>query len=98
MSNEKNNSAKVGTQVNGWSTEEKAQYEVFKNGSLSRETIDKWIRNDLGAIASFVHGVMTDDKIFEALSLAYYERYKKLHEVKAGMVLKDEMIGGKNES
>lgn len=88
---EKNNSAKVGPQVSGWSTEEKAQFEVYRNGSLSRDTIAKWIRNDLGAIASFVHGVMTDEKIFGVLTDAYFERYKKLHEEKSnGKEVKNE--------
>lgn len=60
-------------------TEEKAQYEVFTNGNLPRETIEKWIRNDLSAIQSFVHGCLNDKTVFEAVVDAYYNRYKKLH-------------------
>lgn len=62
--------------------EEKAQYEVFKNGGLPQDTIDKWIKNDLSAIQSFVHGILTDESIFRALSDAYYARYRALHNSK----------------
>lgn len=61
-------------------SEEKAQYEVFKNGNLPKETIEKWIRNDLQAIMSFVHGCLKDERIFAALVDSYYSRYKSLHE------------------
>lgn len=61
-------------------TDEKAQYEVFTNGTLPRETISKWIRNDLTAVLSFVHGILNDEKIFGALTDAYYERYRQLHD------------------
>lgn len=83
MNNEKNTSttsnAKVG---NVFTTDEKAQYEVFKNGHLPKETIEKWIKNDLNAIVSFAHGVMNDQHIFQALVSAYYQRYLALHEQK----------------
>lgn len=82
MSNEKNNGSKVGPQVKGWSTEEKAQYEVYRNGNLSRETIAGWIKNDLSAVSSFVHGCISDKTIFDALVDAFYARYKKLHDEK----------------
>lgn len=88
MKDEKNISAKIITEseikYKGESefitTEEKAQYEVFRNGELPKQTIEKWIRNDLGAIMSFVQGCLTDPTIFRAVADAYYERYKKLHE------------------
>lgn len=60
-------------------TEEKAQYEVFKNGNLPRETIEKWIRNDLSAVLSFIHGVLNDKEIFDLLVDKYYEKYTRLH-------------------
>lgn len=60
-------------------TEEKAQYEVFRNGELPRETIATWIKNDLTATASFIHGCLRDEMIFEALVDAYFKRYKNLH-------------------
>lgn len=78
--NEKENtSPKVKTEKPYFTTEEKAQYEVFRNGSLPKETIEKWIRNDLNAVLSFVHGCLSDAAIFDALAGAYYERYKNLH-------------------
>lgn len=89
MLNEKNSSSKVGTKVKGWTTEEKAQYEVYKNGDLSRATIADWIRNDLQSIASFIHGTLTDETIFNATVDAYYARYKKLH-VENGTEVKNE--------
>lgn len=61
-------------------SEEKAQYEVFRNGDLPKETIEQWITNDLMAVKSFVSGILEDKTIFNALTSAYYERYKKLHE------------------
>lgn len=63
-------------------TDEKAQFEVFANGNLPRETIARWIKNDLSAVLSFVHGVLRDEKIFNALVDAYFERYKVMHEEK----------------
>lgn len=60
-------------------TEEKAQYEVFTNGDLPKETIAKWIKNDLSAAASFIHGCLRDPMIFDALVEVYYKRYKNLH-------------------
>lgn len=85
MSNEKNNGSKVATE-NGagefFTAEEKAQFEVFRNGKLDRETIGRWVRNDLTAIMSFVHGTLKDDTIFNALVDAYFFRYQKLHETK----------------
>lgn len=81
---EKNNGAKTtpqkGQRESFFTTEEKAQYEVFRNGNLPRETIEKWIRNDLSAVLSFVHGILNDEEIFTVLVDKYYEKYKKLHE------------------
>lgn len=61
------------------STEERAQFAVFRDGTLSREVIGSWIKKDLQAIASFVHGTMSDPEIFNAVVEAYYQRYLKLH-------------------
>lgn len=60
-------------------TAEKAQYEVFLNGALPKETIEKWIRQDLNAIASFVHGILNDPDIFPAVVDLYYKKYQALH-------------------
>lgn len=80
MENEqKNDGAKVAPQA-FVGTDEKAQYEVFRNGSIPRETIAEWVANDLKAILSFVSGVLKDERIREPLIDAFYERYKKLHE------------------
>lgn len=86
---EKNNGSKVGSQVKGeWSTEAKAQYEVYRNGNLSRDTIAQWIRNDLSAVISFSHGCLDDKLIFDALVNAFYARYEKLHGEKHDEVVK----------
>lgn len=69
---EKNNGAAL-------STEEAAQYEVFKNGSISRETVDKWVRNDLTAIMSFLQVAWSDELVFRSIADAFYARYEKLH-------------------
>lgn len=58
---------------------ERAQYEVFRNGSLPRETIDKWVRNDLTAIMSFCHTVMHSPDVWNALVDALYAKYQSLH-------------------
>lgn len=86
MNEQKNNGAKVIAQNEvpesgnvGWSSEEKAQYEVFRNGKLPRETISGWIDNDLRAIMSFVSGVLNDPELHDALVEAYYKKYQKLH-------------------
>lgn len=88
MLNEKEkSSSKVAPEVDSFfTTEEKAQYEIFRNGELSRETIGKWVRNDLTSIGSFIHGTLNDATIFNALVDAYYFRYQKLH----GKEVKDE--------
>lgn len=82
MLNEKENvSAKAEAETGPFfTTEEKAQFEVFRNGKLSRETIEKWVRNDLTAVMSFIHGTLKDESIFKALVDAYYYRYQRLHE------------------
>lgn len=85
MKDEKVISPKVATKNkpdNGHSiftTAEKAQYEVFKNGGLPKETIEKWIRQDLNAIQSFVHGILNDPEIFPAVVDLYYKKYQALH-------------------
>lgn len=62
-----------------FTTEEKAQYEIFRNGTLPKETIAKWIKNDLSAINSLVHACLNDEGVFNALVEAYYNRYLELH-------------------
>lgn len=88
MDEKKNVSAKIVTETevsykgqkeSFITTEEKAQYEVFKNGNLPRETIERWLRNDMSAILSFVHGMMNDEDIWPGVVDKYYEKYKKLH-------------------
>lgn len=68
-------------EVNGGpgTTEEKAQYEVFSNGSLKRATLEKWIRIDIESAMSFLHAARTDDMIFKAVCDAFEKRYQKLH-------------------
>lgn len=82
MVNEKKKefSAEASAEGSFFTSEEKAQFEVFRNGKLSRETIEKWVRNDLTAVMSFIHGTLKDESIFKALVDAYYYRYQKLHE------------------
>lgn len=70
-----------GTENNAFTTAEKAQYQIFQKGDLPKEQLEQWIRNDLRAIQSFVHGCLNDPEIFEAVSNAYYKRYKALHNV-----------------
>lgn len=74
-----NTSPKVEAKENLFTTDEKAQYEVFKNGNLPRDTIQRWIENDLGAIISFAHGILKDERVKKTLVDAYYERYTALH-------------------
>lgn len=75
---EKNSSATVSAEK-FITTEEKAQYEIFRNGSLPRETIEKWIRADIAAIRSLLDGIWRDEKIFGAIVDQYYARYQELH-------------------
>lgn len=69
---------KAGSEFN--TTEEKAQYEVFRNGGLPRDTIAKWISNDLKSVISLVSGCLNDKDVFEAIVDAYYKKYRSLHE------------------
>lgn len=82
MNEQKNNGAKNTPKNQPIGTDEKAQYEVFRNGNLPRETIREWIGNDLKSIQSFVHGCLNDPDIFDAIVDAYYKRYSQLHEQK----------------
>lgn len=78
-----NNGPKVSGQSEKFvTTAEKAQYEVFANGKLSRETIGKWLGNDLRSIMSLVHGLLNDKEMFDALIDLYYKRYNELHSKK----------------
>lgn len=79
---EENNGAKAAPKKSDnapVSTDEKAQYEVFRNGELPRDQIAEWINNDLKATLSFISGALNDSEINNALVDAYYNRYKKLH-------------------
>lgn len=60
-------------------TDERAQYEVFRNGELPRETLAKWLRNDLQSVSSLVNGCLQEPTVFEALVDAYYKKYQALH-------------------
>lgn len=82
MKDEKDVSPKVetkGSSIPFLTTAEKAQYEVFQNGALPRDTIEKWIRNDLTAVMSFVHGILNDPDIFPAVVDLYFKKYQALH-------------------
>lgn len=82
MKNEKENHREKGVaeeQPAISSTVEKAQFEVFTNGSLPRETLEKWIRNDLSAVASFADACLKEPEIMKAVVDVYYNRYVKLH-------------------
>lgn len=59
---------------------EKAQYEVFANGDISKERIGEMIDNDLKAIMSFAHGMLHDKELRVAVVDIYYKRYKALHD------------------
>lgn len=77
MDNEKSKAQKIDGGAS--TTEEKAQYEVFKNGELPRATLDKWIRTDLESAMSVLHAIRHDDTIFKAVGDAFEARYRKLH-------------------
>lgn len=78
---QENDGAKVSPKTAGelFTTAEKAQYEVFKNGTLPRETIQKWVTADLRAIQSLVYGILNDEVLKEAVAEHYYKIYQKLH-------------------
>lgn len=59
--------------------EEKAQYEVFANGTISREQIGNMIDNDLRAVISFAHGMLRDKEVHDAVVDVYFKRYQALH-------------------
>lgn len=63
-----------------WTTEEKAQYEVFRNGELPRETIEQWVTNDLRTIMSFISSVLNEKEVKDALVDAFYQKYLKYHQ------------------
>lgn len=60
-------------------TKEKAQYEIFRNGSLPRETIASWIRNDLTSILSLVSSLRSEKELFDALVDSMFIKYRSLH-------------------
>lgn len=84
MENEKEekNVRAVNAEEKIFTTAEKAQYELFARGDLSKEVIAKWIENDLRAIASFIHSCLKDERIKDALIDRHYEIYKELHVIK----------------
>lgn len=77
MKNEKNNGSKVVAQNGPVGIEESAQYEVFRNQDLSRDTVDQWCGNDLESIRALVQIIMDDPIVRGALVDAMYARYKK---------------------
>lgn len=65
-------------------TAEKAQYEVFTRGTLPRETIEKWIVNDMRSAQSLIHGILSDEECLKVIVDHYYKVYKGLHTKKEG--------------
>lgn len=89
MKNEKNNGtafsaekekAKLSPSSLPVSASEKAAYEVFKRGDISRATIEGWLRNDLRSVHALVSEILHDDDLFTVLSDKYYARYRDLVE------------------
>lgn len=82
MNEKKNDGAKVGAKKAEAfvTTEAKAQYEMFRNGTLPRETVEQWLRTDFDAIMSLVHSIKHDPDVWDALVEAMYKKYKKLSE------------------
>lgn len=89
MKNEKNNGtafsaekekAKLSPSSLPVSASEKAAYEVFKRGDISRATIEGWLRNDLRSVHALVSEILHDNDLFAVLSDKYYARYRDLVE------------------
>lgn len=57
------------------STAEKAQFEAFKRGEISRETFGQWISNDLKSAVSLLMTVLHDPQAKEVIIDLYYRSY-----------------------
>lgn len=82
MDNEKkNHSGKDSAKKQSvFTTAEKAQYEVFRNGSITKAQLEEWLRNDIKSIRAFCYTVEHDPRIWEVFVDVHYERYQALHQ------------------
>lgn len=71
-----------GKMAEGFSTSEKVDFTVFKDGTLSRETIRSWLSTDIRGVYMILAEVLAAEEVLDALTDVFYKRYKKLHEAK----------------
>lgn len=74
MKHEKNNGAKVVAEE-GLSSAERAQVEAFRNGQVSKEVLEGWIRNDLQSAVSLLMSMLHDPEVWRVVADRYYARY-----------------------
>lgn len=80
MYGKKNNGPETPSENGPVGLKENADFEVFRNGELPKETIAKWLANDLKAVLSLVSGILKDAELNSLIVDYYYGQYKKMHE------------------
>lgn len=61
-------------------SDEKAQYEVFRNGKIDRETIAKWTRADIQSANALLSACWREESVFQALVDSLFAKYQALHQ------------------
>lgn len=57
----------------------KIQYEVFKNGTLTKEQIAENLKKDIAGVVVTIHEILNSPVCMEALVDAFYTRYEDFH-------------------
>lgn len=58
---------------------DKIDYEVFKNGSISKETIKEWLKKDIQGVYVLLSEMLYSPEVIDALVEVFYQRYLKMH-------------------
>jgi len=57
----------------------RADYEVFKNGQLTREQIAEWLQKDIQGIYVLLSEILGTPEILDAIVNVFYSRYTDIH-------------------
>lgn len=59
--------------------DQKAQYQVFKDGKITREQIGEWLQKDIQGIYVLLSEILGTPEILDVLVGVFYKRYTDIH-------------------
>lgn len=60
------------------SINEKVQYSVFRDNTLTKDTIKQWLRKDIQGVAVLVNEILHTEEVLNAIVDVFYARYEAL--------------------